>query len=387
MTKLLIRLFIKNYKDVDNQKVRAKYGLLGGFVGIICNLLLFTIKLIGGIATSSIAIIADAFNNLSDAGSSIITILGFKLSNKPADKEHPFGHGRFEYLASLFVAVAIIVVGIELFRNSFDKIITPSSDLNFSSFSIIVLVISIVLKTWMSFFNRKVGKMISSLTMQATAIDSISDVIATSTVLVGLFISSIFSYNIDGYLGLVVALFIIYTGFKTVKETMDPILGQSPSPEFVKEIENEVLSHDAILGIHDLIVHDYGPGRRVISLHAEVDASGDILEMHDIIDNIERDIKRKYNSSITIHMDPIVVNDEKTNQLMGLIQNILQEIDDQIDMHDFRVVVGPTHTNIIFDIVVPFDFKYNQEEIQHLIEEKAQQYDPNYYIVIDDIDH
>jgi cation diffusion facilitator family transporter len=387
MTNLLIRLFIKNRNDVDNPAVRTKYGFLSGAVGIFCNLFLFTIKLTGGIITSSIAIIADAFNNLSDAGSSIITLLGFKLSNKPADKEHPFGHGRFEYIASLSAAIAIIIVGFELLRTSFDKILNPTDNLKFDRFSIIVLVISIVLKTWMTLFNRKVGKLISSLTMQATALDSISDVIATSTVLIGLFVGNLIHYNIDGYLGLVVALFILYTGIKTVKETLDPLLGQSPSQEFVKSIEDEVMSNEHIIGIHDLIVHDYGPGRRVISLHAEVNADEDILTMHDIIDNIEREIRHKYNSSITIHMDPIVVNDQLTNIIQAQVQEIIEKIDPEMKMHDFRIVNGPTHTNLIFDIVIPFDFKYKEEQIQKLIEAKAQQINPKYYVVIDNVDH
>jgi len=387
MTKFLVKLFVKDYQNTNNPIVRERYGKLGSITGIIFNIILFSLKLFGGIIALSISIIADAFNNLFDALTAIVTLSGFKYANKPADKEHPFGHGRFEYLASLFIAIIIIVVGVELFRTSISELIDVKQLVKIEMFSVIVLVISLVLKAWLGYFNLKLGKKISSLAMQAYAKDSILDVIATSVVLIGLLIGHFASINIDGYLGALVALFIIYTGFKTVKETIDPLLGQSPSPEFINAIEEKILSYNGIYGIHDLIVHDYGPSRTIISLHVEVDADSDFLEMHDLIDNIERDIRRYFNCSITIHMDPLQLHDKDTNLIQTQLLKILEKIDPILSIHDFRIVKGPTHTNIIFDLVIPYNYKYNEEQLHQMIQDEITKINPNYYIVIADIDH
>lgn len=387
MTKFLVKLFVKDYQNTNNPIVRERYGKLGSITGIIFNIILFSLKLFGGIIALSISIIADAFNNLFDALTAIVTLIGFKYANKPADKEHPFGHGRFEYLASLFIAIIIIVVGVELFRTSISELIDVKQLVKIEMFSVIVLVISLVLKAWLGYFNLKLGKKISSLAMQAYAKDSILDVIATAVVLIGLLIGLFASINIDGYLGALVALFIIYTGFKTVKETIDPLLGQSPSPEFINAIEEKILSYNGIYGIHDLIVHDYGPSRTIISLHVEVDADSDFLEMHDLIDNIERDIRRYFNCSITIHMDPLQLHDKDTNLIQTQLLKILEKIDPILSIHDFRIVKGPTHTNIIFDLVIPYNYKYNEEQLHQMIQDEITKINPNYYIVIADIDH
>lgn len=387
MTKFLVKLFVKDYQNTNNPIVRERYGKLGSITGIIFNIILFSLKLFGGIIALSISIIADAFNNLFDALTAIVTLIGFKYANKPADKEHPFGHGRFEYLASLFIAIIIIVVGVELFRTSISELIDVKQLVKIEMFSVIVLVISLVLKAWLGYFNLKLGKKISSLAMQAYAKDSILDVIATAVVLIGLLIGHFASINIDGYLGALVALFIIYTGFKTVKETIDPLLGQSPSPEFINAIEEKILSYNGIYGIHDLIVHDYGPSRTIISLHVEVDADSDFLEMHDLIDNIERDIRRYFNCSITIHMDPLQLHDKDTNLIQTQLLKILEKIDPILSIHDFRIVKGPTHTNIIFDLVIPYNYKYNEEQLHQMIQDEITKINPNYYIVIADIDH
>lgn len=387
MTKFLVKLFVKDYQNTNNPIVRERYGKLGSITGIIFNIILFSLKLFGGIIALSISIIADAFNNLFDALTAIVTLIGFKYANKPADKEHPFGHGRFEYLASLFIAIIIIVVGVELFRTSISELIDVKQLVKIEMFSVIVLVISLVLKAWLGYFNLKLGKKISSLAMQAYAKDSILDVIATSVVLIGLLIGHFASINIDGYLGALVALFIIYTGFKTVKETIDPLLGQSPSPEFINAIEEKILSYNGIYGIHDLIVHDYGPSKTIISLHVEVDADSDFLEMHDLIDNIERDIRRYFNCSITIHMDPLQLHDKDTNLIQTQLLKILEKIDPILSIHDFRIVKGPTHTNIIFDLVIPYNYKYNEEQLHQMIQDEITKINPNYYIVIADIDH
>lgn len=387
MTKFLVKLFVKDYQNTNNPIVRERYGKLGSITGIIFNIILFSLKLFGGIIALSISIIADAFNNLFDALTAIVTLIGFKYANKPADKEHPFGHGRFEYLASLFIAIIIIVVGVELFRTSISELIDVKQLVKIEMFSVIVLVISLVLKAWLGYFNLKLGKKISSLAMQAYAKDSILDVIATAVVLIGLLIGLFASINIDGYLGALVALFIIYTGFKTVKETIDPLLGQSPSPEFINAIEEKILSYNGIYGIHDLIVHDYGPSRTIISLHVEVDADSDFLEMHDLIDNIERDIRRYFNCSITIHMDPLQLHDKDTNLIQTQLLKILEKIDPILSIHDFRIVKGPTHTNIIFDLVIPYNYKYNEEQLHQMIQDEITKINPKYYIVIADIDH
>ena len=381
MTSLLIRLFIKNHSQTENQQVRQKYGLLGGIVGIVCNVALFLAKLVAGLLTASISITADALNNLSDAGSSIVTLIGFKMSGKPADDEHPFGHGRMEYISGFIVSVAIILVGIELIRSSIDKIIHPE-EVTFSILSVVILLVSIGVKLWMGLFNRKLGKMIDSAALKATAMDSISDVVTTSTVLLGILVSVLTGFSIDGYAGVIVAIFILYTGFMTAKDTLNLLLGEAPDVKFVQEIEKEVLSYEDVVGVHDLIVHNYGPGRSVISLHAEVPCHIDILKIHDTIDTIERDLKKKFGCDCVIHMDPIVTDDQKINEVHGKMETLVKLIDPSITIHDFRIVEGPTHTNLIFDVVVPHKFRLSDEQVVEAVRYAAQTLDKTYEVVI-----
>ena len=381
MTSLLIRLFIKNHSQTENQQVRQKYGLLGGIVGIVCNVALFLAKLVAGLLTASISMTADALNNLSDAGSSIVTLIGFKMSGKPADDEHPFGHGRMEYISGFIVSVAIILVGIELIRSSIDKIIHPE-EVTFSILSVVILLVSIGVKLWMGLFNRKLGKMIDSAALKATAMDSISDVVTTSTVLLGILVSVLTGFSIDGYAGVIVAIFILYTGFMTAKDTLNLLLGEAPDVKFVQEIEKEVLSYEDVVGVHDLIVHNYGPGRSVISLHAEVPCHIDILKIHDTIDTIERDLKKKFGCDCVIHMDPIVTDDQKINEVHGKMETLVKLIDPSITIHDFRMVEGPTHTNLIFDVVVPHKFRLSDEQVVEAVRYAAQTLDKTYEVVI-----
>lgn len=382
MTKLLAKLFIKNYEDVNNPEIRRKYGILGGLTGIFLNICLFIGKFIAGIVTSSIAITADAFNNLSDAGSSIIAIVGFKMAGKPADNEHPFGHGRFEYISAFAISMIIILMGFELGKTSIGKIINPS-DFKFTWVAVAVLFISILVKLWMCLFNTKLGGMINSTTMKATAMDSLSDVLATSAVVIGIFISRFSGLNIDGYLGVVVAGFIFYTGIATSKETLNQLLGEAPDKEFIEEIKETVLAHDEVIGIHDIIVHNYGAGQCIISLHAEVPCEMDILVIHDVIDLIEIELKNKFTCSAVIHMDPIATNDEKTLIAAQNIVSILKSIDAQISMHDFRMVNGETHTNVIFDVVIPFNFKLTDSQLLKIIKGKIYDLNSCYNAVIE----
>lgn len=381
MTSLLIRLFIKNHSQTENQLVRQKYGLLGGIVGIVCNVALFLAKIVAGLLTASISITADALNNLSDAGSSIVTLIGFKMSGKPADDEHPFGHGRMEYISGFVVSIAIILVGIELIRSSIDKIIHPE-EVTFSILSVVILLVSIGVKLWMGLFNRKLGKMIDSAALKATAMDSISDVVTTSTVLLGILVSVLTGFSIDGYAGVIVAMFILYTGFTTAKDTLNLLLGEAPDVKFVQEIEKEVLSYEDVVGVHDLIVHNYGPGRSVISLHAEVPCHIDVLKIHDTIDTIERDLKKKFGCDCVIHMDPIVTDDQKINEVHQKMETLVKLIDPSITIHDFRMVEGPTHTNLIFDVVVPHKFRLSDEQVVEAVRYAAQTLDKTYEVVI-----
>lgn len=381
MTSLLVKLFIKNHDDIHNQEVRQKYGMLGGGVGIFLNVLLFSLKFIAGLITSSISITADAFNNLSDAGSSVVTLIGFKMAGMPADSEHPFGHGRIEYISGLAVSMAIILMGVELIKSSVDKILHPEA-VTFSLFSVVILLVSILAKGWMSLFNRGLGKRIGSTAMMATAMDSLSDCIATGAVVLGIGFSYFTHIIIDGYIGLVVALFVSYTGFTTARDSLSPLLGQAPDKEFVEEIRKIVLAHEDIEGIHDLIVHNYGPGRSMISLHAEVRCDADILAIHDTIDLIELELKHRFNCEATIHMDPIAVDDKVTQDLREKIVELLRSIDGQLSLHDFRMVQGLTHTNLIFDVVVPFKFRLTDEQVTQQVWDKVKQIDPNYNAVI-----
>lgn len=381
MINFIIRSFIKDYENVKDPSVREAYGKLGSSVGILTNIFLSITKIVIGTIFSSISITADGVNNLSDAGSSVVTFIGFKMSGKPADKEHPFGHARIEYLTGLAVGAIILVLGSELIKSSVKEIINPETSV-FSWVMVCVLAISIAIKIWLSFFNSGLADKISSSTMKATAMDSRNDVIATAAVLASLFISKFSGLEIDGYMGVVVAVFILYSGVSILKDILNPLLGEMPDQEFIRKIENKVLSYEGILNIHDLVVHNYGPNKYFATVHAEVDAKEDILKSHDIIDNIERDFARDLNINLVIHLDPIVTNDSEINQLRGMTESTIRDIDERLTMHDFRVVKGETHTNLIFDVVIPVDYEIKSSELVKEIEKKIKSVDERYYTVI-----
>ena len=385
MIKLLTKIFIKDSENVTNAAVRRAYGTLCGVYGIFLNLLLFAGKYFAGVISGSVAITADAFNNLSDAGSSIITLLGFAIAGKKPDPDHPFGHGRAEYLAGLVLSAIIILMGFELAKTSFDKILHPEP-LTAGVLPAVILLCSILVKFYMCLYNRSVGKKISSAAMQATAADSLSDSIATAVVLLSMGVSYFFKVNIDGYAGLLVALFILYAGYNAAKDTISPLLGQAPGREFVKNIEEIVNAHPEVVGIHDLVVHDYGPGRIMVSLHAEVRGDGDIFALHDAIDSAETELKNKLGCIATIHMDPIEADNTEVSQMRAAVAEKLKELDDVISIHDFRMVPGPTHTNLIFDAVVPADYKKSDEELAASIRQQIHQTWPDRYAVVS-IDH
>ena len=381
MTQLLLRLFVKDYRNTEDPKVRGAYGKLAGVVGIVCNLLLFAGKLIAGLLSGSVAITADAVNNLSDASSSLVTLLGFKLAERPADEEHPYGHARLEYLSGLAVAALILVIGVELGKSSIEKIIHPEAVL-FSWLTLAILIGSILVKLWMALFCYRLGKQIGSSTLTATATDSRNDVISTSAVLIGCLVGHFFHLHIDGYIGTAVALFIIWSGIGIAKETISPLLGKQADPELVKSISDLIMSHEKILGIHDLMVHDYGPGQCFASVHAEMDSRENPLDCHDIIDDIERDALRELRVHLVIHYDPIVTDDEELNQMRALVSTELKQIDPQLTMHDFRMVRGPGHTNLIFDLVIPYSMEDRKKELKERIDERVQFEDKRYYTVI-----
>lgn len=381
MTKLLIRLFIKDAENVANPRVRAAYGILSGAVGIVCNLLLTVAKFLIGTVTNSIAITADAVNNLSDAGSSAVTLFSFKAANRPADDEHPFGHGRIEYISALGVAFLILMMGLELVRSSIDKIMHPEA-LTFSVPALIVLLVSIGVKIWMALFNRGLGKRIDSPAVGAVVMDSVSDTAATSVSMLALILSKFTALPLDGYLGIIVALFIFYTGIQIVRDTVGSLLGQAPDPKLVKMLETEILSFDGVVGVHDLIVHDYGPNRIFASAHAEVPSNENVMKSHDTIDLIEREIKKKYHLDMVIHMDPIVVDDEHVNRLRLQISEIVRAVDPRFTIHDFRMVEGPTHTNLIFDLVVPHNCEMKKGDIYRRVNALVSELSPRYYTVI-----
>lgn len=361
---------------------RQAYGVLCGAVGIFLNLCLFAGKFFAGLISNSIAITADAFNNLSDAGSSIITLIGFKMAGQKPDPNHPFGHGRIEYISGLLVAILILLMGVELLKTSISKIIHPE-ELAFSPLILIILIVSISVKCYMFYYNRALGKKLDSAAMQATAADSFSDSLATTAVLLSTLVSHFTGLAIDGWCGILVGLFICWSGCGAARNTISPLLGQAPDREFVQQINDIVMAHQTILGIHDLIVHNYGPGRTLISLHAEVPADGDILELHDLIDTIEHELRSTLSCHAVIHMDPVCVGDEETLRLKELVKGHLAEIDERITMHDFRIVTGPTHTNLIFDVVVPYGFPMKDEELTTAISGRIRRDNPSYYTVIE----
>ena len=377
----LVRLFIKDCDNVTDPAVREKYGILSGAVGIVLNLLLSAGKLFAGLLTGSISITADAFNNLSDAGSSVVTLVGFKLAGQKADDGHPFGHGRAEYLAGLLVSLMILLVGVELGRSSIGKILRPEA-VDFSLASTAILAASILVKLWMGQFNRGLGRKIGSAAMAATAADSLSDAVATTAVLAGTLVNRFAHVNIDGWVGLAVAVFILRAGWGAARDTINPLLGESPDPELVKQIRDLVLSHPQVVGMHDLIIHDYGPGRRLCSFHAEVPQDADILDAHDAIDHIEREIQEKFGIETTVHMDPIATADEKVNQLRRQVADLARVVEPEMTIHDFRVVRGPTHTNVIFDAVVPHKCRLTDEEVLQRLRRAVTALDPTYQAVI-----
>lgn len=381
MVNFFAKIFIKNYKDVENQKVRTAYGTMCGIFGIITNLILVVMKLFIGILTASISIIADAINNLSDMGSSLLTIIGFKISSKPADKDHPYGHQRVEYIISLIIAMIIAFVGLELLTTSIEKIINPA-EIKVDLITYIILGAAILLKALQGLFYLSASKKIDSLSLKASAKDSINDCISTTAVLVGTIISKLTGYNVDGIVGILVSGFIIFSAVMLVKETMSPLIGEKPEPELIEKVTRSVLSYPKVLGIHDMITHLYGPSKVFVSLHVEVDAKEDILVAHDLIDNIEQDIKNLYGIEIVIHMDPIETDNEELNEASMIVREVLKEIDPELKFHDFRMVKGDTHTNFIFDIVVPFKYKIKDEELITLIKNRVSEKNEKYKCVI-----
>ena len=363
MVDFLVRRFISRPDDWENPDIRQRYGLLTGGVGIFLNLLLSLGKFLAGLLTGSIAITADAFNNLSDAGSSVVTLVGFHMAAKKADDDHPFGHGRMEYISGLIVAGAILLVGVELAKSSVEKILHPE-DIALSWVSVGILCAAILVKLWMFYFNRTLGRRIDSAAMCATAADSLSDVAATSAVLLGTLVGGFTGVHIDGWVGILVAAFILRAGWGAAKDTLDPLLGQSPDPTLVQSIEKTVLSYDIVTGIHDLIIHDYGPGRSMLSLHAEVPMDADVLAVHDVIDDIERELKEKFHIEAVIHMDPIATKDPLTNELKAKVSDLVRGIDPATTIHDFRMTQGLHHQNLIFDVVVPHRCPLADEEVK-----------------------
>lgn len=381
MTGLLTRLFIKNYENGEDSTVRTACGQLAGWVGIFCNILLFIGKITIGVLSGSVSITADAINNLSDASSSIVTLLGFKLASKPADDKHPYGYYRIEYFAGLAVSVLIIFIGVELIKSSVDKIFHPEV-VEFSVYIIIVLVASILLKLWMALFNTKIGKHINSAALIATAADSRNDVISTAAVLIACIIGKIFCIAIDGYIGLLVALFIIWSGIGIAKDTISPLLGEAPDEELVHKIAGEICDDEKVLGVHDLIIHDYGPGRRFASAHVEVDYREDVIETHEHIDNIEHYVKKTLGTELVLHYDPIVTDNEELNELKVKVLDILHGMDRRFALHDFRIVPGNMHTNVIFDLVIPNEYMDKTDELKEKINKSIQFGDKKYFAVI-----
>lgn len=382
MVSFLVNMFIKDKENVSSPAVRQAYGVLCGVVGIGLNILLFLGKFFAGTISCSIAITADAFNNLSDAGSSIITLLGFKLAGQRPDPDHPFGHGRIEYLSGLLVSIMIVLMGFELAKSSVDKILHPAP-IESGPIIIVILLISICVKLYMNFYNRKIGKKINSPAMGATAADSLSDSVATTAVLIATLVGQFTGVLIDGWCGILVALFILWSGVNAARDTISPLLGQPPTKEFVDNIEEIVMGHQTVQGIHDMVVHDYGPGRVMVSLHAEVPSNRNIMELHDEIDLIEAELHEKMGCEAVIHMDPIEMDNDTIGETKLRIKELLQEkISPEITIHDFRMVPGPTHINVIFDAVVPFSFHMSDTEVECKIKDLVREMDGNYFAVV-----
>ena len=381
MIELLAKWFIPHRDSMEDGALRRAYGTLCGAVGIGLNILLFMGKFFAGQLSGSIAVTADAFNNLSDAGSSAVTLLGFRLAGKKPDTDHPFGHGRIEYISGLIVAGLILLMGVELAKSSFDKILHPE-EVTFAALAVVILAVSVAVKLYMWFYNRRIGGKLRSAAMEATAMDSLSDAAATFAVLLATLIGKWTGLAVDGYVGLLVALFILFSAYKAAKETLSPLLGQAPDPELVQRIRDIVAEHDTVVGIHDLVVHDYGPGRQMVSLHAEVPASGDILELHDVIDNIERELHEKLHVQAVIHMDPIVTDDETVDAQRRQVAELVRQVEPRMTVHDLRVIRGTTHTNLVFDAVLPLDAAITPAEAGRRIREKVAELDGDYYAVV-----
>ena len=383
MTELLLKLFVKDYKNVKDQNVRKQYGVLGAVFGLITNFILFAAKLTIGILIANISIIADGLNNLSDFGNCFITIFGFKMSSKPADKDHPFGHQRMEYIISLIVSVIIISLGFNIGKDAVNSIITPSEQMEQILIPAIILGLSIVIKVLQGVLYYSLGKRIDSIALKATGADSRNDVISTTGVLIGLFISFYTGFTrIDGIIALVVAIFVVISGIKILIDTADILLGEKPSQEIIDEFVKTIKSHDCVLGIHDIEMHCYGPNQIYASCHVEVDASKDVIITHDSIDNIEKECLQKLKIQTVIHMDPVVINDPQRNHYKEVVAEALKEVNPDLHFHDFRIVSGPTHVNLVFDIVLPFELKSKKDEIQSKLEDLVHQKEPNTYLVI-----
>lgn len=380
----LVRRFIKNYQDTKDANVRTNIGKLSGIVGIFSNFFLFVIKFVIGTIVHSVSIQADGVNNLTDAGSNIISILSFHLANKPADKDHPFGHERTETIASLFVGILILVLGFETAKESISKVIHPGS-IDFRIASVIILLISIIVKFWMYAYNKKLSKTYDSSLLEATALDSISDVCGTTAVLVSTLLSPVLHFNLDGYMGIVVSGIILYGAYGLLRDMINSLIGEAPDPELVHNIVDRIMAHPAILGVHDMMLHNYGPNKIFASAHVEVDSSKDIFETHDHIDNIEREVKENMNIDLVLHMDPVKVNDPETELYRAKVVEAIHQIDPKWGFHDFRIVSGPTHVNLVFDLVIPFEEKYSQEEIEDMLLKHIQS-DKKIYFVLT-IDH
>lgn len=380
----LVRRFIKNYQDTKDANVRTSIGKLSGIVGIFSNLFLFVIKFVIGTIVHSVSIQADGVNNLTDAGSNIISILSFHLANKPADKDHPFGHERTETIASLFVGILILVLGFETAKESISKVIHPGS-IDFRIASVIILLISIIVKFWMYAYNKKLSKTYDSSLLEATALDSISDVCGTTAVLVSTLLSPVLHFNLDGYMGIVVSGIILYGAYGLLRDMINSLIGEAPDPELVHNIVDMIMAHPAILGVHDMMLHNYGPNKIFASAHVEVDSSKDIFETHDHIDNIEREVKENMNIDLVLHMDPVKVNDPETELYRAKVVEAIHQIDPKWGFHDFRIVSGPTHVNLVFDLVIPFEEKYTQEEIEERLLKHIES-DKKIYLVLT-IDH
>lgn len=381
MTDLILRIFVRDHKNTEDPAVRDKCGRVAGAVGIVTNFLLFLMKIIVGTAFHSVSVTADAVNNLTDSGSSVVTLIGFKMASKPADEKHPFGHARIEYLSGVIVSFIVIFLGLQLGMSSIEKIITPEENA-LTPVALVVLVISILAKLWQCLFYRKVGRMIKSESVEATSKDSRNDVIATSVVLLGAVITMLTGVNLDGYMGAAVALFIVFSGVQLTISTADPLLGQAPEGELVQTITEKMLSYPGIIGMHDLAVHNYGVGRCFASAHCEVDAKNDILVSHDLIDNIERDFSRDLGIHMVIHLDPVIVGDARTDALHCKVQSLVTALYPTVTIHDFRVIWGVTHSNIVFDAAVPFAVKDSDAVITQKLEAEIQKLDPDYRTVV-----